>query len=398
MLLYYKGEKQLSSELFQALTVLSEEKGIDKEVLLEALEAALISAYKKNFRSANNVSVIFNEEEGTMKVYARKEVVEEVENELEEISLEDAKQIDLAYEVDDIIEQEVTPKNFGRIAAQAAKQVVTQRVREAEREIVYEEYIDREEDVLTGIIQRVDDYNVFVDIGKIEAKLSRMDQIDSEQYHVHDRIKVYVTKVANTGRGPQVSISRSHPGLLKRLFEMEVPEIFDGIVEVKSISREAGERSKISVYASNSEVDPVGSCVGPKGQRVQAVVDELNGEKIDIVKWSEDPVIYVSNALSPSEVIDVLVNEEEKATTVIVPDDQLSLAIGKRGQNARLAAKLTGWKIDIKSESEAKEADIVFGSDAVEEHQEEVESEVEEETDFLLTEDEPEEDDDYLFD
>jgi len=397
LLLYYKGEKQLSSELFQALTVLSEEKGIDKETLLDALEAALISAYKKNFRSASNVSVKFNEDEGTMKVYARKLVVEEVENELEEISLEDANQIDLAYEVEDIIEQEVTPKNFGRIAAQAAKQVVTQRVREAERDIIYEEYIDREEDVLTGIIQRVDENNVFVDIGKIEAKLSRMDQIDSEQYHVHDRIKVYVTKVANTGKGPQVTISRSHPGLLKRLFEMEVPEIFDGTVEIKSISREAGERSKISVYASNPEIDPVGSCVGPKGQRVQAVVNELNGEKIDIVKWSEDPIIYVSNALSPSEVIDVLVDEEENATTVIVPDDQLSLAIGKRGQNARLAAKLTGWKIDIKSESEATEAGILFGDNKEQGSKEDA---AEEEVDFLITEDTQEElqDDDYLFD
>ena len=381
----------MSSELFQALTLLSEEKGIDKETLLDALEAALISAYRKNFKSASNVSVKFNEDEGTMKVYARKKVVEEVENSLEEISVEDAKQLNLAYEIGDIIEEEVTPKNFGRIAAQAAKQVVTQRVREAERDIIYEEYIDREEDVMTGIVQRVDENNVFVDLGKVEAKLSKMDQIPSEQYRVHDRIKVFITKVTNTGKGPQVSISRSHPGLLKRLFEMEVPEIYDGTVEIKSISREAGDRSKISVYASNPEVDPVGSCVGPKGQRVQAVVDELNGEKIDIVKWSEDPVIYVSNALSPSEVIDVLVNEEDNATTVIVPDDQLSLAIGKRGQNARLAAKLTGWKIDIKSESEAKELGIPF-KDASNE------SEVDD--NLLLADDEPQnesDEDQYLF-
>jgi len=393
----------LSSELFQALTMLSEEKGIDKETLLEALEAALISAYKKNFKSASNVSVKFNEEEGTMKVFARKKIVDEVENEREEINLDEAREIDLSYEIGDIVEQEVTPTNFGRIAAQAAKQVVTQRVREAERDIIYEEYIDREEDVLTGIVERVDAHNVFVNIGKIEAKLSRMDQIESEKYEVHDRIKVYVTKVTKTNKGPQVSISRSHPGLLKRLFEMEVPEIYDGTVEIKSISREAGERSKISVYASNPEVDPVGSCVGPKGQRVQAVVNELNGEKIDIVKWSEDPVIYVSNALSPSEVIDVLVDEEEKATTVIVPDDQLSLAIGKRGQNARLAAKLTGWKIDIKSESEAKESGIEFGElKEVEEGVLEETSKSEEESsdDFLLTEDDGEEslpEDDYLF-
>lgn len=382
----------MSSELFQALTTLSEEKGIDKETLLNALEAALISAYKKNFKTASNVSVKFNEEEGTMKVYARKRVVEEVQNELEEISLEEARQINRAYEVGDIIEEEVTPKNFGRIAAQAAKQVVTQRVREAERDVIYEEYIDREEDVITGIVQRVDGNNVFVDLGKVEAKLSKIDQIPSEEYKVHDRIKVYITKVTKTGKGPQVSISRSHPGLLKRLFEMEVPEIYDGTVEIKSIAREAGERSKIAVYASNPEVDPVGSCVGPKGQRVQAVVNELNGEKIDIVEWSDDPVVYVSNALSPSKVIDVLVDEAENQTTVIVPDDQLSLAIGKKGQNARLAAKLTGWKIDIKSESEANELGIEFNKGKKETN----------EDDALLLADETdydaENDDQYLLD
>lgn len=381
----------MSSELFQALTTLSEEKGIDKETLLNALEAALISAYKKNFKTASNVSVKFNEEEGTMKVYARKRVVEEVQNELEEISLEEARQINRAYEVGDIIEEEVTPKNFGRIAAQAAKQVVTQRVREAERDVIYEEYIDREEDVITGIVQRVDGNNVFVDLGKVEAKLSKIDQIPSEEYKVHDRIKVYITKVTKTGKGPQVSISRSHPGLLKRLFEMEVPEIYDGTVEIKSIAREAGERSKIAVYASNPEVDPVGSCVGPKGQRVQAVVNELNGEKIDIVEWSDDPVVYVSNALSPSKVIDVLVDEAENQTTVIVPDDQLSLAIGKKGQNARLAAKLTGWKIDIKSESEANELGIEFNKGKKETN----------EDDALLLADETDydaENDEYLLD
>lgn len=375
--------------MFKAITLLSEEKGIDKDTLLEALEAALISAYKKNFKSANNVSVKFDEEAGTMKVYARKTVVEEVENEQEEIGLEQAREINLMYEIDDVIEQEVTPKNFGRIAAQAAKQVVTQRVREAERGLIYNEYIDREEDVMTGIIQRVDANNVYVDLGKVEAKLTKTEQIESEEYRVHDRIKVYVTKVENSTKGPQIMISRSHPGLLKRLFEMEVPEIYDGTVEIKSISREAGDRSKISVHASNPEIDPVGSCVGPRGQRVQAVVDELNGEKIDIVKWSEDPVVYVSNALSPSQVIDVIVDEENKATTVIVPDFQLSLAIGKRGQNARLAAKLTGWKIDIKSETAAREAGLISGGVPLEE-----------EEDFLLNdqpEEEPVEDDNFLF-
>ena len=350
----------MSSELFDALTYLEKEKGIDKNVLLEALEAALISAYKKNFNSSANVRVELSEEAGTMKVYARKVVVEELENELEELTLDEARDVNLSYNIDDIVEIEVTPKDFGRIAAQAAKQVVTQRVREAERGIIFSEYEDREEDVMTGIIQRVDPNFVYVDLGKVEAKLAVAEQISTETYNVHDRIKVYVTKVENTSKGPQILISRAHPGLLKRLFEMEVPEIYDGTVEVKSISREAGDRSKISVYANDEEVDPVGSCVGPKGQRVQAVVDELHGEKIDIVEWSEDPIVYISNALSPSKVVDVLVDEDNKSSTVVVPDYQLSLAIGKRGQNARLAAKLTGWKIDIKSETAAKEEGIEF--------------------------------------
>jgi len=345
--------------MFDALNQLSEEKGIDKEVLLEALEAALISAYKKNFKSASNVRVELDEETGRMAVYSRKTVVEEVEDPQLEISLDEAKAINPNYNLEDIIEVEVTPKNFGRIAAQAAKQVVTQRVREAERGVIFAEFIDREEDVMTGIIQRKDSRFVYVNLGKIEAKLAESEQMPNEEYNIHDRIKVYVTKVENTSKGPQIYISRSHPGLLKRLFEMEVPEIFDGTVEIKSVAREAGDRSKISVYAQDPEVDPVGSCVGQKGARVQAIVNELKGEKIDIVEWSEDPKVYVSNALSPSKVIDVIVNEEEKATTVIVPDYQLSLAIGKRGQNARLAAKLTGWKIDIKSETEAREEGLL---------------------------------------
>lgn len=359
MLLCYEGGTTMSNELFEAINYLGEEKGIDKDVLMETLEAALISAYKKNFKSSGNVAVIFDEEAGKMKINAQKTVVEEVEDEQEEISLEEAKEMNLNYEIGDTVEIEVTPKNFGRIAAQAAKQVVTQRVREAERGVIFSEYADREEDVMTGIIQRVDPNFVFVDLGKIEAKMAKAEQIDTENYQVHDRIKVFVNKVENTSKGPQIYISRSHPGLLKRLFEMEVPEIYDGTVEVKSISREAGDRSKISVHADNPDIDPVGSCVGTRGQRVQAVVDELNGEKIDIVQYSDDPVVYVSNALSPSKVIDVQVDEEEKATTVIVPDYQLSLAIGKRGQNARLAAKLTGWKIDIKSESTAKEEGLI---------------------------------------
>jgi len=355
----------VSNQLFEAIEFLGKEKGIDKDVLLEALEAALISAYKKNFQSATNVRVDLDEEEGTMRVFARKTIVDEVEDNQLEISLDEAKNINPNYEIDDVIEVEVTPKDFGRIAAQAAKQVVTQRVREAERGVIFSEYADREDDVMTGIIQRKDNRFVYVNLGKIEAKLAESEQMPTEEYHVHDRLKVYVTKVENTNKGPQIFISRSHPGLLKRLFEMEVPEIFEGIVEIKSVAREAGDRSKISVAAIDPDIDPVGSCVGQKGQRVQAIVDELKGEKIDIVEWSEDPVVYVSNALSPSKVVDVLVDEEDKATTVIVPDYQLSLAIGKRGQNARLAAKLTGWKIDIKSETDAREEGLLDDSSAI---------------------------------
>jgi N utilization substance protein A len=349
----------VSNQLFDAIDYLVEEKGIDKDVLLEALEAALISAYKKNFKSATNVRIDLNEETGKMGVFARKTVVEEVEDHQLEVSLEEAKEINPIYVLEDVLEIEVTPKNFGRIAAQAAKQVVTQRVREAERGVIFSEYADREEDVMNGIIQRKDNRYVYVNLGKIEAKLAEAEQMPTEEYHIHDRIKVFVTKVENTSKGPQIYISRSHPGLLKRLFEMEVPEIYDGIVEIKSVAREAGDRSKISVHAPDPDIDPVGSCVGQKGQRVQTIVNELKGEKIDVVEWSEDPVIFVSNALSPSKVVDVIVDEEDKATTVIVPDYQLSLAIGKRGQNARLAAKLTGWKIDIKSESEAKEEGLL---------------------------------------
>jgi transcription termination/antitermination protein NusA len=348
----------MSNELLDALTALEEQKGISRDVLIEAIEAALVTAYKRNFNQAQNVRVDLNLETGSMVVYSRKDVVEDVEDERLEIALEDAKFINAAYEIGDIVEEEVTPRNFGRIAAQTAKQVVTQRVREAERGLIYEEYVDREDDIVTGVIERQDARNIYVSIGKVEAALPVNEQIQGEEYRPQSRIRVYITKVERTTRGPQVIVSRTHPGLLRRLFEMEVPEIYDGTVEIKSIAREAGDRSKISVYAHNEEVDPVGSCVGAKGARVQTIVNELNGEKIDIVEWSEDPVVFVANALSPSKVLDVQVNEEEKSTTVVVPDYQLSLAIGKRGQNARLAAKLTGWKIDIKSETDARELGI----------------------------------------
>ncbi len=348
----------MSSDLLDALTALEKQKGISRDVLVEAIEAALVTAYKRNFNQAQNVRVDLNLDQGTIKVYSRKDVVEEVEDDLLQIELEDALLLNPAYEVGDIVEQEVTPRDFGRIAAQTAKQVVTQRVREAERGLIYEEYIDREDDIVNGIVERFDARNLFVGLGKVEAVLPTTEQIASETYKPHDRIKVYITKVERTSRGPQVFVSRTHPGLLRRLFEMEVPEIYDGIVEIKSIAREAGDRSKISVFTSNEDVDPVGSCVGARGARVQTISNELHGEKIDIVEWSEDPVVFVANALSPSKVLDVQVKEEDRSTTVVVPDYQLSLAIGKRGQNARLAAKLTGWKIDIKSETDARELGI----------------------------------------
>ncbi|MDG5470327.1 transcription termination factor NusA [Jeotgalibacillus sp. ET6] len=348
----------MSTELLDALIFLEKEKGIDREVLIDAIEAALVSAYKRNFNQAQNVRVDLNLDNGSMRVFARKEVVDEVFDSRLEISLEDAHEKDPAFEVGDIVELEVTPRNFGRIAAQTAKQVVTQRVREAERGIIYTEFVDREDDIMTGIVQRQDHRFIYVALGKIEALLPLNEQMPNESYKPHDRIKVYITKVERTTKGPQIFVSRTHPGLLKRLFEVEVPEIFDGTVEIKSVSREAGDRSKISVHSDNEEVDAVGACVGSKGTRVQAIVNELKGEKIDIVEWSEDPTIFVANALSPSKVVDVQVKEEDKATTVVVPDYQLSLAIGKRGQNARLAAKLTGWKIDIKSETDARELGI----------------------------------------
>lgn len=348
----------MSSDLLEALTALEKQKGISREVLLEAIEAALVTAYKRNFNQAQNVRVDLNSDSGSMKVYARKDVVEEVEDDRLQISLEDAQVINPAYELEDVVEEEVTPKDFGRIAAQTAKQVVTQRVREAERGMIYDEYVDREDDIVNGIVERLDARNMYISLGKVEAVLPIGEQIQTETYKPHDRIKVYITKVERTSRGPQVFVSRTHPGLLRRLFELEVPEIYEGIVEVKTIAREAGDRSKMSVHTNNEEVDAIGSCVGARGSRVQSISDELNGEKVDIVEWSEDPVVFVANALNPSKVLDVQVNEEARSTTVVVPDYQLSLAIGKRGQNARLAAKLTGWKIDIKSEEDARELGI----------------------------------------
>ncbi len=356
-----------SNELLLATEYLEKEKKIPRAVLVDAIEAALITAYKKNYDSARNVRVELNLDSGTFRVISRKEVVEEVFDDREEIDLSSALVKNPAYEVGDIYEEDVTPKDFGRVGAQAAKQAVMQRLRDAEREILYEEFIDKEEDIMTGVIDRVDHRYVYVNLGRTEAVLSEAERSPNESYVPNARIKVYVNKVEQTTKGPQIFVSRSHPGLLKRLFEQEVPEIFEGTVEVKSVAREAGDRSKISVYSENPDIDAVGACVGAKGARVEAVVEELGGEKIDIVQWSDDPKVFVRNALSPSQVIDVIVDEENQSTTVIVPDYQLSLAIGKRGQNARLAAKLTGWKIDIKSESDAKELGIGEANDTVSE-------------------------------
>ncbi len=345
----------MNTEFLAALRDLEKERGISVDVLLEAIEAALLSAYRRNFGTSENARVAIDRDAGSFKVYARRDVVEEVTDPAAEISLEDARKIDPGYELGDVIEYEITPRNFGRIAAQTAKQVVVQRIREAERNQVFEEFADREGDIVTGVVQRIEHRNVYIELGKAEAVLSPQEQMPRENYRYGQRLKAYIIEVKKTTKGPLILVSRTHPGLLKRLFELEVPELQEGIVELKAIAREAGVRSKIAVYSKDENIDPVGSCVGPKGIRVQSIVNELNGEKIDVVKWSPDPSKFVANSLSPAKVIAVEVWEEEKVARVIVPDYQLSLAIGREGQNARLAAKLTGWKIDIKSESQMAE-------------------------------------------
>lgn len=342
----------MKAEFIEALEEIGKEKGIRRDTIFEALEAALISGYKKNFGSSQNVEVIINKENGEVKVYAKKTVVENVEDELLEISLEAAKEIDTNYDINDIVGIEITPRNFGRIAAQTAKQVVMQKIKEAEREIVFDEFISRENEIITGLVQRVSKNNVFVDLDKTEGILAPSEQIQGEVYNQGDRVKAYILEVKKTTKGPQILLSRTHPGLVKRLFELEVPEIQEGIVDIYSIAREAGSRTKIAVYSKDPNVDPVGACVGFKGARVKAIVDELKGEKIDIINWSKDIDVFLSNSLSPAKVVRVDVNENEKSALIVVPDYQLSLAIGKEGQNARLAAKLTGWKIDIKSEGQ----------------------------------------------
>ncbi|MGI6168559.1 MAG: transcription termination factor NusA [Christensenellales bacterium] len=345
----------MNSELMEALYAIEKERGVDVDVLIEAIETALISAYKRNYGSAGNVRVEADMENGAFKVFASKTVVEEVANSASEISLEEARSINQAYEPGDVLETEITPRSFGRIAAQTAKQVVVQRIHEAERGVIFNEYIEKENEILTGIVQRAEKSGVYLELGRTEGLMLPQEMVGMETYTQNERIKVYVLEVKNSAKGPQILVSRTHPNLVKRLFEMEVPEIQSGVVRIESISREAGHRTKIAVSSSDEAVDPVGACVGQRGTRVDHIVQELRGEKIDIIKWSNDPVEYIANALSPSKVIFVHTNEETKSAKVIVPDNQLSLAIGKEGQNARLAAKLTGWRIDIKSQSQAEE-------------------------------------------
>ncbi len=349
----------MNTEFIEALNQIEKEKGINKEILFEAIETSLVTACKKNFGTSQNVKVIINRENGDVSVFSQKAVVEEVKDKMSEISLEEAKKVKVNYEIGDVVDILIKPKNFGRISAQTAKQIVLQKIREAERDILFNQYITKEKDIITGIVQRKERKNVMIAIGKLEAILSPNEQTVGEEYNFNDRIKVYVLEIKQTSKGPQVCVSRTHPELVKRLFEQEVPEIHDGIVEIKSVSREAGSRTKIAVYSKNPNIEAVGTCVGPSGSRVNIIVNELRGEKIDIINWNEDPKVYIASALSPSNVLSVVINEKEQSAKIVVPDYQLSLAIGKEGQNARLAAKLTGWKIDIKSESQAKKTNFI---------------------------------------
>ena len=364
-----------SKEFLNALELVAKEKGIDKEIIFEAIEASLVSACKKHFGSSQNIKVDMNRETGEVKCFTQKTIVETVEDPQLEMSLEMARVANPNYVVGDIVDIEVTPKNFGRISAQTAKQVVVQKFREAEREILFNQYITKEREVVTAIVQRKERRNVIVQMGKIDAVLAANEQIPGEQYNFMDRVKVYVLEVKQTTKGPQIFVSRTHPELVKRLFEQEVPEVHDGTVEIKSIAREAGSRTKIAVYSKNENVDALGACVGQNGYRVNVIVNELGGEKIDVINWSEDPREFIAAALSPSKVLEVKLNEAEQSAKIVVPDHQLSLAIGKEGQNARLSAKLTGWRIDIKSETQARETNFLADEEpAVEEVAEEMDA------------------------
>lgn len=353
-----------SKKFIQALELLESEKGIQKEVVLEALKEALEKSYKKNYAGSESIiRVEINEKTGKIRLYEIKHVVDDVNDEDYELSLEEAQMINPKYQVGDEVVTEVNPEVFGRLAAIQTKQLLKQKIREAEKETLFNDFIDKKDDIITGIVDRVEDRFAIINIGRTGALLPINHQIPGEKIYEGQRIKVYVSDVERNTKGTHIGVSRTEPGLVKRLFEMEVPEIYDGTVEIRAVSREAGERSKIAVYTNNENVDPIGACVGPKGTRVRNVVNELNGEMIDIIEWDEDPVVFISHALSPSKVVSVEVNNEKKEALVIVPDNQLSLAIGKRGQNAKLAVHLTGWKIDIKSVTEANEEGILYGQD-----------------------------------
>lgn len=346
----------MNTELLEALNILEKEKDISKETLLDAIENSLLNACKNHFGKADNIKVIMDRETCDYHLYAEKEVVEDVEDTLEQISVMDARNIDGKYDIGDIVQIPIESKSFGRIATQNAKNLILQKIREEERKVVYDQYFEKEKDIVTGIVRRYVGKNVSINLGKADAMLTENEQVKGEVFKPTERIKLYVVEVKNTTKGLKILVSRTHPELVKRLFESEVTEVKDGIVEIKSIAREAGSRSKIAVWSNDPDVDPVGACVGMNGARVNAIVQELRGEKIDIINWSDNPGILIENALSPAKVISVMADPDEKATSVIVPDYQLSLAIGKEGQNARLAARLTGYKIDIKSETQAIES------------------------------------------
>ena len=346
----------MNTELMEALTILEQEKDISRETLIDAIENSLINACKNHFGKADNIKVLMDRETCDYSLIQEKVVVEEVEDDVEQISLPDAHKIDLAYNLGDIVQIPVESKSFGRIATQNAKNLILQKIREEERKVVYDQYFEKEKDIVTGIVQRYVGKNISINLGKADAMLTENEQVKGETFEPTERIKLYVVEVKNTTKGPKILVSRTHPELVKRLFEAEVTEVKDGIVEIKSIAREAGSRTKIAVWSNDPDVDPVGACVGMNGARVSAIVNELRGEKIDIINWDENPALLIENALSPAKVISVMADPDEKTASVIVPDYQLSLAIGKEGQNARLAARLTGYKIDIKSETQALES------------------------------------------
>ena len=365
-----------NKELILALEELEKEKGIKKEYLLEAIETALVTTYKRNFDSLENVRVEMDHQTGATHVYAIKEVMEKANDEDTEISLKEAQKINPDLKEGDTVETEIVPRDFGRIAAQTAKQVIIQKLREVEREIVYNEFNERKGEIVSGLIQKADHNIVVMDLGKLEGVMPLKEQIPTEHYKVNDKIKGYVLDVEKGAKGaPQVIVSRSHPDFVRKLLEFEIPEIYEGVIEIKSVSRDPGYRSKVAVYSPDQNIDPVGSCVGQKGVRIQNVINELNGEKIDVIEWNEDPSIYIASALLPAKILAVDIKEEEKFAQVVVPDDQLSLAIGKSGQNARLAARLTNWKIDIKSETQFREMIIKSQESDKKETEEETETE-----------------------